>query len=46
MIQCFYGRDEGDSLCPVLAKTDKAEVIETRAVTISTATTMRSPKIS
>jgi type IV secretory pathway VirJ component len=29
MIQCFYGRDDGDSLCPVLAKTDKAEVIET-----------------
>jgi lysylphosphatidylglycerol synthetase-like protein (DUF2156 family)/type IV secretory pathway VirJ component len=32
MIQCFYGRDDGDSLCPSLAKTakaDKAEVIET-----------------
>ena len=30
MIQCFYGRDDGDSLCPLLAKTDKAEVIETQ----------------
>jgi phosphatidylglycerol lysyltransferase len=29
MIQCFYGRDEGESLCPSLAKADKAEVIET-----------------
>jgi phosphatidylglycerol lysyltransferase len=32
MIQCFYGRDDGDSLCPALAKTakaDKAEIIET-----------------
>jgi type IV secretory pathway VirJ component len=30
MIQCFYGRDDGDSLCPFLAKSDKAEVIETQ----------------
>ena len=33
MIQCFYGRDESDSLCPSLAKTErsnKAEVIETK----------------
>jgi type IV secretory pathway VirJ component len=31
MIQCFYGRDEGDSLCPSLAKSDRAtEIIETR----------------
>jgi len=30
MIQCFYGHDEDDSLCPALAKTDKAEVIETQ----------------
>ncbi len=30
MIQCFYGRDEGDSLCRSLAKSDGAEIIETR----------------
>ena len=34
MIQCFYGRNESDTLCPLLAKSDnpadKAEVIETR----------------
>ena len=32
MIQCFYGRDEADSLCPILAhieKTRKLEIIET-----------------
>ena len=32
MIQCFYGRDEADSLCPSLAhieKTKKLEIIET-----------------
>jgi phosphatidylglycerol lysyltransferase len=33
MIQCFYGRDESDTLCPLLAKsdeaTDRAEVIQT-----------------
>ena len=30
MIQCFYGRDDGHSLCPFLARTDKVEVIETQ----------------
>jgi phosphatidylglycerol lysyltransferase len=30
MIQCFYGRDDGDSLCPYLAKTESAEVVETQ----------------
>lgn len=29
MVQCFYGRDDGDSLCPFLAEVEKAEVIET-----------------
>ena len=29
MIQCFYGRDEGDSACPSLARLNQAEIIET-----------------
>ena len=43
MIQCFYGKDENDSLCPSLAAKHEVTVIRTGAVTISTATTTRSP---
>ena len=44
MIQCFYGRDEGVSLRPTLAKSDRAtEIIETGGGIISTVPTTRSP---
>jgi type IV secretory pathway VirJ component len=29
MVQCFYGADETDSLCPLLPSKDKVEIIRT-----------------